>query len=178
MKAMTMNDAPKRESPLVAYCDGGAAVRDTGRFVRGTGAAAFAFRYEGRLIYGRKKYSEVTNNQMELQAAIKVLQEIQARVENPETAPVIVISDSQYVVQGVNEWCFGWKKRNWKTSAGKAVINRTLWEELLAVKASMSGVTFEWVRGHSGVEMNEFVDGLASKAMEEGAPEQWTVTVL
>lgn len=163
---------------VVVYCDGGAAVRRTTNLEEGTGAAAFAFRLEGQLIYGVRQYDKVTNNQMELQAAIQALKIVKAKTEHLKDVRIIVRSDSQYVVRGITEWIGGWQKRNWRTAKGDPVANRKIWEELYEIRRQMWNVKFEWVRGHSGIEMNEFVDSLASKAMKEREPIDWIVTVL
>ena len=55
--------------------------------------------------------AETTNNRMELLAAINALETL-GRPSN-----ITVITDSQYVKNGVTGWIFGWKKNGWKTAA-------------------------------------------------------------
>ncbi|MGV3576628.1 MAG: ribonuclease H family protein [Devosia sp.] len=98
-----------------------------------------------------------TNNEMELTAAIEGLRFL------PETLPTIVISDSEYVVKGMNEWRHGWKERGWRKSNRKTVENLGLWMALDKV-ADCCPVVFRWVRGHNGDPMNEAADMLASNA--------------
>ena len=69
---------------------------------------------------------------MELISCIEALKAI-----NNKTIPTIVTMDSQYVVKGINEWIYGWLKKNWKTASGKHVENRDLWEELLGFKETI-----------------------------------------
>lgn len=100
---------------------------------------------------------DTTNNQMELKAAIEALKAVKS--DNP----VIIRSDSQYVVKGITEWLPGWKAKGWRTADKKPVKNPELWEELEALVASGS-VAWEWVRGHNGDPLNEEVDQLANEA--------------
>lgn len=43
---------------------------------------------------------------------------------------VIVKMDSMYVVKGITEWVFKWKRNGWKTCRGGPVANRNLWRAL------------------------------------------------
>ena len=101
-----------------------------------------------------------TNNRMELTAAIRGLQAL--------TRPcnVRLHTDSQYVMKGVTEWIEGWKRRGWRTADKKAVKNQDLWEAL-ATEVGRHRIEWHWVRGHSGVELNERVDALANQAIDE-----------
>lgn len=100
-----------------------------------------------------------TNNIAELTAAIESLR------RTPEGATVSICSDSQYVLKGLTEWLPGWKKKNWKTAAGKPVLNKELWI-VLEQEAGRRTVTVEWVRGHNGHPENERADGLANAGLE------------
>lgn len=100
-----------------------------------------------------------TNNQMELMAAITALETL----EKPST--ITIVTDSQYVKNGVTGWIFGWKKNGWKTSAKKPVKNVELWQRLDAAQARHK-VTWEWVKGHAGHPENERADELARAGME------------
>ncbi|MBU3000632.1 ribonuclease HI [Roseovarius nubinhibens] len=104
-----------------------------------------------------------TNNQMELMAAITALETL----EKPST--ITIVTDSQYVKNGVTGWIFGWKKNGWKTSAKKPVKNVELWQRLDAAQARHS-VTWEWVKGHAGHPENERADELAREGMAPFKP--------
>ncbi|WP_185984114.1 ribonuclease H family protein [Aureimonas mangrovi] len=108
-----------------------------------------------------------TNNQMELTAAIKVLEAV------PETACGEVRCDSQYVVLGVNQWRKSWEAKGWRTSGRKAVANKELWVRLYALADARPGVSFEWVRGHADDPENCAVDALAqAEAKREHAKQR------
>lgn len=108
---------------------------------------------------------DTTNNRMELMAIIEALRAL----KGPST--VTVYSDSKYVVSAFTDgWIVKWKKKKWRTSSGSPVKSKDLWE-VLDILAQRHNVTWEWVRGHSGHEMNERADVLAVKAREKVAAE-------
>jgi ribonuclease HI len=103
---------------------------------------------------------ETTNNRMELLAAIEGLRAL------TKPCRVTVLTDSQYVIKGITTWVFGWKRNGWRTSSKGDVVNRDLWEQLLAATEGHQ-LTWQWVKGHSGHPDNERVDRLAQAAAEQ-----------
>ena len=101
---------------------------------------------------------ETTNNRMEMMAVIKGLEALKKDSE------VTIYTDSKYVKQGAEEWLVGWKARGWKSASKKPVKNQDLWEQIDSLLNTHS-VTFIWVKGHAGHEMNERVDKLAVAAV-------------
>ena len=95
-----------------------------------------------------------TNNKMELMAAIAALEILDRSSE------ITIITDSKYVMNGIQTWLSGWKKNNWKTSSKKAVKNHDLWKRLDAL-CQQHEVDWKWVKGHAGNIGNERVDELA-----------------
>ena len=107
-----------------------------------------------------------TNNMGELKA---VLDLFEATASRPE-AKLRVYCDSQYVINSLTKWMPGWKKKGWKKSDGKPVLNRDLLE---ALDRALTGRDYEfiWVKGHAGHELNEKADSLANgaaRAYQEG----------
>lgn len=90
-----------------------------------------------------------TNNRMELLAVIEGLKALK------EPCLVDVVSDSSYVVKGINEWLVGWIKRDFKK-----VKNIDLWREYIEV-SKIHTINAIWVRGHDGHIENERCDLLA-----------------
>jgi ribonuclease HI len=82
-----------------------------------------------------------------------------------------LVSDSRYVLNGLETWLKGWKARGWKTADKKPVKNADLWIELDTIMAPHS-LKFEWVKGHNGHEFNERADQLANEAIEYGLAPQ------
>lgn len=101
-----------------------------------------------------------TNNRMELLAAITALEALKKPCE------VVLTTDSQYLVKGMTEWLQGWVKKGWKNSKKEDVLNRDLWERLLALSA-VHRIRWSWIRGHSGHPENERCDGLARQAIRD-----------
>ncbi len=95
-----------------------------------------------------------TNNRMELKGVIEGLRALK------EPCEVSVISDSSYVVKGINEWLINWIKRNFKK-----VKNPDLWKEYIEV-SKLHKIDAIWVRGHDGHEENERCDVLAKEAAQ------------
>jgi ribonuclease HI len=100
-----------------------------------------------------------TNNRMELTAAAAALEALK------KPSKVIVYTDSEYVKNGITRWMTGWVRKNWRGSGGDLVKNLDLWQRLLAAEKPHD-VEWQWVRGHSGDEMNERADLLATEARE------------
>ncbi|HIW90665.1 MAG TPA: ribonuclease HI family protein [Candidatus Corynebacterium avicola] len=103
-----------------------------------------------------------TNNMGELKAVLDLLETTGA---DPATTdePLVVLCDSQYVINSVTKWMHGWKKKGWKKRDGKPVQNVDL---MKAIDAALTGrdVTFQWVKGHAGHPMNEAADSRANAA--------------
>lgn len=103
---------------------------------------------------------DTTNNRMELQAAISSL----ASLSRP--CRVSLTTDSRYVMDGIEKWLDGWKKKGWKTASKKPVKNEDLWRQLDQL-VQQHNVEWNWVKGHSGHVENERVDSLANQAIDE-----------
>jgi ribonuclease HI len=99
-----------------------------------------------------------TNNRMELMAAIMALEAL------TRPCAIDLYTDSQYVRGGVTSWIKGWKARGWKTADRKPVKNIELWQRLEAAE-ERHDVSWHWVKGHSGHEMNDRADALARAGM-------------
>ena len=105
-------------------------------------------------------YRSTTNNRMELLAVIVALEALLRPCQ------VEVHSDSQYVVNAFNQhWVQGWLKKGWKNSQKQPVKNVDLWKRLLAAKEPHQ-VSWVWVKGHAGHELNERCDQLATEAAD------------
>ena len=126
----------------------------------GVGGWAFIIKSKDQYVshYGYDK--ETTNNRMELTAAIKAIQFLK---ENDEK--IIIMTDSNYLKNGINSWILNWKNNNWKTAAKKSVKNQDLWIILDNLTISKD-ISWEWVKGHSTNQYNNEADELARDAAE------------
>ncbi|KAL8841790.1 MAG: hypothetical protein Q9170_000823 [Blastenia crenularia] len=100
-----------------------------------------------------------TNQRAELTAILRALEIV------PKNLNVSIITDSKYGIDCVTVWYINWKKNGWKTSAGKAVENKDLVENILAKieeRESLGAQTaFEWIKGHANNPGNVEADRLA-----------------
>lgn len=135
------------------YCDGACSGNGTRADAPG-GWGIVVIDPQGQIRLGRGGARGVTNNKMELTAAIEALAAV------PRGEQVTLITDSQYVIKGCTEWRAGWVKRGMKNSKGEEVLNGDYWHRLWAV-ADERRVKFQWVRGHNGDPGNELADRLA-----------------
>ena len=121
----------------------------------GPGGYGTILRYNAkeRLLSGGEP--NTTNNRMELLGVIEGLRALK------EPCEVEVISDSSYVVKGINEWLDNWIKRDFKK-----VKNPDLWYEYIKVSEQHS-VVATWIKGHAGHEENERCDNMARTEAEK-----------
>lgn len=104
-----------------------------------------------------------TNNQMELRAVIEGLNALK------KSCDVQLYSDSKYVLQGLESWMAGWKKKGWARMEGgkrKPVKNVELWQQLDSL-VTLHKLTCHHVRGHSGHVENERCDQMAVAASQK-----------
>lgn len=141
-------------SPIVIYTDG-ACRHNPGP--GGYGVVLTCGEYLKELQGG---FRWTTNNRMEILAAIVGLEALK------KTSQVEVVTDSQYVVNSMTKgWALKWKKQSWMRTRTEKAKNADLWEKLLSLNHRHS-VSWTWVRGHNGHEMNERADQLAVEARE------------
>jgi ribonuclease HI len=139
--------------PTTVFCDG-AAKGNPGP--GGWGVVVVTADGEVTELGGREAHT--TNNRMELSAAIEGLVLVQ-----PLAGPIAVYTDSVYLIKGIRDWIWAWRRRGWKTAEGGDVLNRDLWERLSALVGARGpgGVAWHYVRGHHGTPGNERVDEIA-----------------
>ncbi len=143
---------------IVVYTDGGA--------IGNPGPGGYGVVIKDRIeLFGG--YNLTTNNRMELKAVMVAMEALQE-----EKAPIVLHSDSKYVIDGLNKgWARNWKKKNWIKSDGNPAINADMWALLLDLQTGID-ITFKWVKGHAGNPLNERCDVLANtNARKEGMPD-------
>jgi len=125
----------------------------------GPGGWGAVLSYDGheKILSGAEAHT--TNNRMELLAAINALEALKRRCR------VRLVTDSQYVRNGVTQWMSNWKRNNWRTSGRTPVKNAELWRRLDAA-ATRHDVDWVWVKGHAGHPGNERADALARAAID------------
>ena len=140
--------------PLVeAYVDGGCHPNP------GPGACAAIMFHKGRSKEFSRQFNQVvTNNEMEMQAAILALKQLKTQCE------IHIYTDSQYLYKGMTVWIQQWKQNRWRLANNKPVANLELWL-LLQKLAKEHEVYWHWVRGHNGNPYNERAHDLVQKTM-------------
>lgn len=139
---------------ITVYTDG--ACKGNGKTDSDLGGFGVVIYYENgthRKIWGGD--NATTNNKMELTAAIVALEYC------PDDTPITLYTDSKYVLDGITKWINGWRKKGWKKSDGKAVLNLELWQKLDSLNQNKT-VNWQWVKGHNGDIGNEMADILAN----------------
>ena len=135
---------------ITIYTDGGCSGNP------GPGGWAFAVSENGKLVSTSSGGdAQTTNNKMELTAVINALRFAIDKGEREVT----ILTDSQYVKNGITQWIHSWKRNGWRTSSKAPVKNVEYWVQLDSLNSSLS-VTWSWVKGHAGIEGNEECDRL------------------
>jgi ribonuclease HI len=130
---------------VTLFCDGSSLGNP------GPGGYGVILRYKDKekIISGGE--ANTTNNKMELKAVIEGLKALKQGCE------VEIVSDSSYVVKGINEWLENWQKKEFKK-----VKNPELWKEYIKVSKPHK-IKATWVRGDNGHIENERCDKIAKE---------------
>lgn len=148
------DETPRPEGPLkkVQLITDGACIGNPG-----PGGWACVLRYgeHKKELYGSDK--QTTNNRMELKAAIEGLRALKQPCE------VEVVTDSQYVKNGITSWIANWKRKGWKTKDKKPVVNQDLWQDL-DKENQRHRTAWSWTKGHASHADNNRCDELATLA--------------
>ena len=150
----------KRARVVLAACDGACSGNP------GPGGWGALLKFEDGAVKEMGGYAPATtNNRMELTAALELMRELQDLPRHPD---LVILTDSRYLVDGLQKWIGGWKRKGWRTASGSPVLNRDLWEELDG--ARVPGVGLEHVKGHSGHPENDRCDAIAVAYSRGGSP--------
>lgn len=144
---------------VVIYCDGAC----SGNPGPGGWGSILIFQGKVRELGGGNAIT--TNNRMEMTAVMEALKVCLTNQTKINTRKIHVFTDSVYVIRGITQWIFGWKKRGWKNAENEQVSNQDIWQELDAVVQQLKKNQFEikwsFVKGHSGIAGNERCDEIA-----------------
>ncbi len=146
------------EEALTAYTDGSA--KEGGE--RGPRAGCGIYCGNGHVLTAaiRLPDSLPQTNQAAEVFAVSV---IAARA--PPFAPLQIVSDSEYVIDGLTKELLTWEEQGWI-----GVENSEIFKDAAArLRARSARTSFQWVKGHSGVPGNEAADKLADEGAEMDA---------
>lgn len=118
-------------------------------------ACILKFGQHAKEMYGHA--AQTTNNRMEIQAAIEGLKALKERCE------VTIVTDSEYLKNGITQWISGWKRKGWRTKDGSPVKNQELWVQLDDL-VERHDTHWTWTKGHASDDENNRCDELAQMA--------------
>jgi len=149
-----------KSAEVIIYCDGACSGNP------GPGGWASIVVVEDRVVELAGEDRATTNNRMEMTAILEALSYCTKNYAQGDIKHIRVYTDSVYVIRGITEWIFGWKKRGWKNSANDDVSNQDIWVPLDQVVSDVKNklcceISWNFVKGHSGVEGNERCDKIA-----------------
>lgn len=125
---------------------------------KGGWACILRFGEHNREIYGSEPHT--TNNRMEITAAIEGLKRLK------EACSVEIVTDSEYLKNGITKWIKGWKRNGWLSADKQPVKNQDLWKRLDEL-VSAHQTQWKWTKGHASHEDNNRCDELATRAARE-----------
>lgn len=128
----------------------------------GEGGFAFVVTNEEQnfiIYYDSMQVDYITNNQAELNAVLNAIKYAELNYDKT----FIIYSDSNYVVQTCNEWCFSWAANGWtKGKQHLPIENLELIQEIHQhLKQPFPNYQIAKVGGHRGIVGNEAADMLA-----------------
>ncbi len=126
----------------------------------GPGGWAFILRFGGHKKEACGSELHTTNNRMELTAAVEGLGALK------EPCEVEIVTDSQYLKNGITSWIHRWKLNGWRTSDKKPVVNQDLWHAL-DEQVSRHRTKWTWTKGHASHGDNNRCDEMATRAARE-----------
>lgn len=150
----------EHENSLIVFTDGSS----LGNPGPGGWGALLAFpRLDELVELGGTKLT-TTNNEMELTAIVSALS-----YAINSSSHLYIYTDSQYAINGITKWMYGWARNGWQTQAKEDIKNKEIWQSLysLVTDRGKDTMTLQHVRGHVGVPGNERVDDIA-RLLAEG----------
>jgi len=150
--------------PYAVFCDGGCYPNPG---PSGTGMVIYADGVFQQGFYGCHE-PQGTNNTAELYGLLQALDFVDFLVcDQGFTEKVVIHCDSQYTLNSVANWGFTWAKNGWRKGNDAPIQNVTMIRcAHEAYKQLMDHVVLRHVKGHAGIEGNEFADQLATRARE------------
>lgn len=123
------------------------------------------------VLHGSGKRENVTNNQMELLAAIAGAKRLKDYTNNfhgiSKKHSVTLYTDSKYLSDNFHDYLQEWKDNGWKKSNRQPVINVEYWKKLDYLSSEFQSFRVRWVKGHSTNAHNQKVDAMVEKHLEK-----------
>lgn len=152
---------------LIIFCDGGNRLKTTNDSAFSSVVLTESVERINEDLSITKAFNGATNNQMELlgflSTIINIFKNIGEINEDRSPLTITVVSDSQYLIKGINEYMPDWIKRGWKTYAKKPVKNLEIWKAIKKIldypeEAGLDiDFNFLWTKGHVKLDGNESI---------------------
>ena len=133
----------------------------------------------GMAIYCQGKVSELwyglfnpngTNNSAELNALHQALLVAEKTISEKQT--VKIMSDSQYSINCITNWAYGWKTKGWKRKVAGDIANLEVIQQAHALYDSIKdNIDIAHVAAHIGIEGNELADRMSIYAIDQKTAE-------
>jgi ribonuclease HI len=151
-----MNETPKKTDVYYIYSDGGSfnnGRKDPNKPVFGS-MTTIICKNNKEIFKTYDALEDVTNNYCEVTAGLNGLLYVQEN-EDMDNSLIIMSSDSQYLMKGINEWMTGWIQRGWKNNEGKPISNSKQWKTMYKILMKHDNILTCWVRGHQDNDEDE-----------------------
>lgn len=140
------------------YCDG-ACQRNPGK--SGSGLAVYIGSEKNPQLFFGDYQEKGTNNTAELNALLYALK--LAAKTNCDN--VTILTDSKYSMDCISVWAYGWSKKGWTKKGGEIKNLEIIQPAHFLYNQLKHRVSLKHVKGHAGIEGNEFADRMAGMAI-------------
>ncbi|WP_144210881.1 ribonuclease H family protein [Shewanella donghaensis] len=107
-----------------------------------------------------------TNNSAELNALYQAILVAEKAIKANQT--VKILSDSQYSINCITNWAYGWKTKGWKRKTAGYIANLEVIKQAHELyEAIKDNVVIEHVAAHIGIEGNELADRMSIYAIDQ-----------
>ena len=153
------------EESITVYTDG--SCMDNGKENAKAGAGIWFAEGDSRNKAIRIPGPNQTNQVGEIAAVIAALE------STPTFAPITIVSDSMYVIDGLTKYLNEWEDRGWIEIRNKEWFKRAAY----LLRKRSAPTTFQWVKGHSGDKGNEECDRLAKEGADKRREDQFDLEI-
>ncbi|MGI2174777.1 viroplasmin family protein [Shewanella ulleungensis] len=161
IKTTSDNESVISRYDVVIYTDGGC---EPNPGKAGSGIAVYHQGQLAELWFGLFNPNG-TNNTAELNALYQALLMAKNAIENSQT--VCVMSDSQYSINCISEWAYGWKSKGW-TRKGGEIANLDIIKQAHELYETLKDkLCIKHVAAHIGIEGNELADRMSIHAVDQ-----------
>ncbi len=148
---------PVPDGAEIVYTDGACSNNQNQKDAR-AGVGVYFGKNDQRNISEPLEGDKQTNNRAELTAAIKAI-EVQCTNGLGKQKPLLVVTDSNYVVQNATENLQKWALNGYKRKDNNDLENIDLWMQMKKLLDSRTAypVIFKWIKGHTNLDTKDAI---------------------